>query len=206
MRIDASDSIQAKSLIDKSVYAMKYAVPDMGTCPGEKVIQSKTSTGILKYNKAGTKLWELGYRRIYYSYTSSNRLELFRLPAVKPFYNKDPVYLLGWIASFVGDPLYKLSGRKLKKKAKLFVSEVKLISLSSESDNVYPPMAQMKIRPQNRTGDMEYICPTFEAMPYVTVKNDDLKKYKIWEFSFMDPFGKETKKTVNLGKLKLTRI
>jgi hypothetical protein len=101
MRIDAADSVQAKSLLDRAAYARKYAAPHMGVYPGKEVLQNESATGKLKYNKSGTALWDLGYKRIYYRYTSSNRLELFRLPGQTEFYNKEPVYLPGGIAATV---------------------------------------------------------------------------------------------------------
>ena len=288
MRMDGSDPVQAKSLIDRSVFAQKYSTPDMGVAFDEKLIKSKDTTGTLKYNKAGIMLWNLGFRRIYYRYTSSNRLEMFRLPAGKPFYNKSPVYLpggiatevisnsgwnrknaaiyrylnrgvtitmgaakvyegaphihdksfwdddilytalrngktigeallmnqahLGWIAGFVGDPLYRLSGNKERQKPALKISRIRIIPLKNKSDRtalmvilesgkIFPPMAQMRIRSTGKSAPVEYICDTFEARPYVILRNEDLMKNKTWLLSFIDPFGNETKKNVDLSKL-----
>ncbi|MFO7802921.1 MAG: hypothetical protein R6V55_11560, partial [Desulfovermiculus sp.] len=92
MRIDAANPMQAKSLIDRAAYAKKFAAPDMGVVPGADVAQGDNTTGKLKYNAAGPALWEMGYKRIYYHYTSSHRLEMFRLPPEAGFYNSDPVY------------------------------------------------------------------------------------------------------------------
>ena len=101
MRIDAADPVQAKSLIDRAAYAKKYAASHMGVIPGTEIVKSDSTTGKLKYNSAGPALWDYGFKRIYYRYTSSNRLELFRLPSNAGFYNTEPVYLPGGIAATV---------------------------------------------------------------------------------------------------------
>lgn len=101
MRLDGKDPVQAKALIDRSIYAGKYASPAMGVAPDQTVKKGESTTGDLSKNPAGQKLWEAGYKRIFYNYSSKYRLELFRLPPVAPFYNTSPVYLPGGIAATV---------------------------------------------------------------------------------------------------------
>lgn len=101
MRIDAADPVQAKSLIDRAAYAKKYAAPHMGVVPGEEIPKNENITGNIEKNPAGRTIWDMGFNRIYYRHTSSNRLELFRLPGHSGFYNKEPVYLPGGIAATV---------------------------------------------------------------------------------------------------------
>ena len=101
MRLDGEDPVQAKALIDRSIYSKKYASPQMGAAPGQTIDQDKSNTGSLKHNSAGQMFWDSGYKRIFYNYSAKNRLELFRLPPASPFYNNRPVYLPGGIAATV---------------------------------------------------------------------------------------------------------
>ncbi len=101
MRIDGEDPVQAKALVDRSIYSKKYGSPQMGIAPGQTIEQDKSTTGSLNHNPAGQMFWESGYKRIFYNYSAKNRLELFRLPPVSPFYNNSPVYLPGGIAATV---------------------------------------------------------------------------------------------------------
>jgi len=100
-RIDAPDPLQAKALIDRAVYASKYAGPAMGILPGKTYDKAKKRVGYLERSSAGTSLWEHGYRHLYYGGQGKNLLEWGRLITEDGFLNDDISYLPGGIAATV---------------------------------------------------------------------------------------------------------
>lgn len=97
MRLDGEDPVQAKALIDRSIYARKYATPEMGLGLYQAKSNNNSMGKHIQSYPAGKLYWEAGYRRIFYKPASSNRLELFKLPPEPPFFNKTSVYLPGGI-------------------------------------------------------------------------------------------------------------
>jgi hypothetical protein len=100
-RIDAPDPLQAKALIDRSVYASTYAGPQMGILPDKTYSKDKQRVGALERSGAGTLLWEHGYRYLYYAGQGRNLLECGRLTPEDGFLNDGIAYLPGGIAATV---------------------------------------------------------------------------------------------------------
>ena len=292
MRLDGKNPVQAKSLIDRSIYAQKYATPRMGVVKGQPISQNKTSTGSLKYSPAGKMFWKSGYKRIFYNYQAKHRLELFRLPPSAPFFNQAPVYLPGgvattvisnsgwnteksdvyrylrsgisvtacaarvykgaphihnksfwddtvfypavlngktageaflmnqthleWITCFIGDPLLRLPQKTAPLPEILHAPDIEItlvrlpktkaprktaIQAHLRTDSRLPKVAQMKARPVNPEQDTFYVCDTFDATPHVVMDTKSLVKHDHWMLYFMDPFGRETRKLIDVTKI-----
>lgn len=101
MRIDGTTPMQARGLIDRSVYASKYGGHEMGMSPDIKLTQNKERVGDIDKSSAGRLFWDCGYRHLYYKHKGSHRLQLFRLTPQPGFFNETPVYLPGGIAAIV---------------------------------------------------------------------------------------------------------
>lgn len=100
-RIDAPDPLQARSLIDRAIYARAFVGPGQGQLAGHDYPKSQERVGKLSGSKTGSRLWDLGLRHLYHGGAARNRLELFRLPAEDGFFNTEPVYLPGGIGATV---------------------------------------------------------------------------------------------------------
>ncbi|WP_321532683.1 hypothetical protein [uncultured Desulfuromonas sp.] len=100
-RIDAPDALQAKALIDRTVYASVYANPEMGVFPGRNYTQNKERVGALKRSKAGQIVWDKGYRYLYHGGQGMNLLEWGRITSGDGFLNDDISYLPGGIAATI---------------------------------------------------------------------------------------------------------
>ncbi|MDL2124138.1 MAG: hypothetical protein LWX51_13925 [Deltaproteobacteria bacterium] len=101
MRIDGATPMQARGLIDRSVYASQYGGPEMGMLPDIKLTQNKERVGDIDKSSAGRLFWDCGYRHLYYKHKGSHRLQLFRLTPQPGFFNETPVYLPGGISAIV---------------------------------------------------------------------------------------------------------
>lgn len=101
MRIDGTTPMQARGLIDRSVYASQYGGPEMGMLPDIKLTQNKERVGDIDKSGAGRLFWDCGYRHLYYKHKGSHRFQLFHLTPQPGFFNETPVYLPGGIAAIV---------------------------------------------------------------------------------------------------------
>jgi hypothetical protein len=100
-RIDAPDPLQAKALIDRSVYASTYAGPEIGILPDKTYPKDKQRVGGVSSSAAGNILWEHGYRHLYHAGQGKNLLEWGRLTLEDGFLNEGIAYLPGGIAATV---------------------------------------------------------------------------------------------------------
>lgn len=100
-RIDAPDPLQAKALIDRSVYASTYAGPEMGILHDKTYPKDQQRVGAVSRSAAGNLLWEHGYRHLYHAGQGKNLLEWGRLTPEDGFLNDGTAYLPGGIAATV---------------------------------------------------------------------------------------------------------
>ena len=101
MRIDGEDALSAMELIDRSVYASRYAGPAMGGMSNLCVDESEDRTGDLNAGSPAQMFWDLGYRHLYQHPRGWTRLELFRLDPNCGFFNTNNVFLPGGVATYV---------------------------------------------------------------------------------------------------------
>ncbi|WP_025321601.1 hypothetical protein [Deferrisoma camini] len=101
MRVDGTTPLEARGLIDRAVYAIRYAGPAMGVLSGVTLSKNEERVGSVDRNRAGVLLWARGYRHVYYRYTSSQRLALFTLRPGSGFWNQTDVYLPGGVQGTV---------------------------------------------------------------------------------------------------------
>ena len=270
MRIDATDPLQARGLIDRAVYASRYAGSAMDNISGE---EQPAQVG---RSKTGKWLRDKGFHRLYYAGQGKHRLEFFHLTSNGKFLNTDPVYLpggvggtvishngwkkgemlqdlargvtttvgaakvyrgaphihnkswwddeilypfllkgrtmgeallmnqihLGWISTFVGDPLYRLPLKPVKdveipkfdensdvhvwiKKGKDNRKKVWLM-VDLDSTPVAPEIAQLRAVAAD---DTEVVCQTFEARPSVCLGTKKEVCGHNWQVEVIDPYG-----------------
>ncbi|OEU71862.1 MAG: hypothetical protein BA874_03905 [Desulfuromonadales bacterium C00003068] len=280
MRIDAPNPLQARGLIDRAVYASKYAGPQMGMTSGLLQPQQKQQLG---KSKIGQWLLEKGFHHLYNTGRSKCALEFFHLAPSKTYFNRDPVYLpggiggtvishngwnrgemlqdlsrgvtatigaarvyggaphihnkswwddeilypyliqgrslgevflmnqvhLGWIATFVGDPLYRLPIIPVNdvsvptfdetldvhvwtKEGENNEKEVWLMVNLGSTPNV-PETAQLRAKLADIT---TVVCPTFESQPYGRLGTVTEVCGRTWQLEVIDPYGNRCVKDV----------
>ena len=101
MRIDGEDALSAMELVDRSVYASKYAGPAMGGLSKLCRDVSEDRTGVLSDGSLGRMFWDLGFRHLYQHPRGWTRLDLFRLDSACGFFNTDSVFLPGGVATYI---------------------------------------------------------------------------------------------------------
>ena len=101
MRIDAPTPLEARGLIDRAVYASKYGSRVMGQVNGVEYTKTGERVGKLDWTRTGSRLWEKGFRHLYYGGAARNRLEFLRLSPGEGFLNRTPVYLPGGVGGTV---------------------------------------------------------------------------------------------------------
>lgn len=99
MRVDSKTAMQAKSLIDRAVYASKYSSPKMGIID-KKANDKSDRVGNLNRSKVEKWLRKMGYCNLTYV-KGKNLLAYGWLTKDSGFFNKEPVYLPGGIGSHV---------------------------------------------------------------------------------------------------------
>lgn len=100
-RIDATDPMQARALIDRAVYASKYGGPQMGILPDVEYPKSNKRVGKLNRAAAGGWIWDKGYRHLHDGGQGMHRLDFLYLQPNEGFLNDQPVFLPGGIAGTV---------------------------------------------------------------------------------------------------------
>ncbi|GAB4283054.1 MAG: hypothetical protein Kow0092_37980 [Deferrisomatales bacterium] len=100
-RVDGATPLEARGLIDRAVYASRFAGPDMGRIEGVELPGSRERVGDLWRNPAGKAAWERGYRHLWYTYAGNARLQWLRLGPGLGFFNRTAVFLPGGVAGVV---------------------------------------------------------------------------------------------------------
>lgn len=101
MRIDGAEALESMELVDRAVYASRYAGPMMGVMPDVSLGEDTGRTGELGTHSPGRRFWDLGYRHMFQHPQGEARLELFRLAPNTGFLNVGNAFLPGGIAAFV---------------------------------------------------------------------------------------------------------
>lgn len=101
MRIDGDGPLEAMELVDRAVYASRYAGPGMGVLPGVPLAQSQERTGSIETRSPASRLWDLGYRHLFQHERGWVRLEFLKLAPGTGFLNTNSTFLPGGIATFV---------------------------------------------------------------------------------------------------------
>ncbi|MGD9825933.1 hypothetical protein [Desulfobacter sp.] len=101
MRIDAPTPMAARGLIDRAVYASRYGGLAMGKMDGMINEKTEDRVGKLEWTNAGQWLWGKGIHHLYYGGAGRDLLAFLRFSPTKDFFNREPVYLPGGIASTV---------------------------------------------------------------------------------------------------------
>lgn len=101
MRIDGSSSLESMELIDRAVYATRFAGPLMGVLPDISLTQSSDRTGNFTDQSFAHALWNLGYRHFYNQPQGFARIEFMKLAPGLGFYNDEDIFLPGGVATFV---------------------------------------------------------------------------------------------------------
>lgn len=101
MRIDGADAMESMELVDRAVYASRYAGAEMGVLPGIPLAENLERTGEISPGSPAKPFWDLGYRHLFQQPRGRTRLELFKLAPGSGFFNAEHVFLPGGIATFV---------------------------------------------------------------------------------------------------------
>ncbi len=101
MRVDGTDPLQARGLVDRAAYASRHAGPGMGRPAGVALDRNADQAGTVRRSPAAQLLWSRGFRHLYDRYAGGNRLALFLLKPGSVFWNDDEVFLPGGIWSTV---------------------------------------------------------------------------------------------------------
>ncbi len=101
MRIDGVGPFEAMELVDRAVYASRYAGPMMGLLSDAPLSEDKSRTGEIGPQSPARLFWDLGFRHLLQHPQGWVRLELFKLAPETGFLNTDNVFLPGGIATFV---------------------------------------------------------------------------------------------------------
>jgi hypothetical protein len=101
MRIDAPSPMQARSLIDRAVYASRYDLSDLGRVGSVVKSDEEKKAGAIERYPIAKWLQKKGYHHLYYGGAGRNRLEFLRVAAGQGFLNRAPVYLPGGIGATV---------------------------------------------------------------------------------------------------------
>jgi len=73
----------------------------MGQVNGVEYTKTGERVGKLDWTRTGSRLWEKGFRHLYYGGAARNRLEFLRLSPDEGFLNCSPVYLPGGVGGTV---------------------------------------------------------------------------------------------------------
>lgn len=101
MRIDGQTPLEAMELVDRAVYASRYAGPQMGVLADVPLLQTPERTGEIGARTPAEPFWDKGYRHLFQHPKGKVRLDLFKLAPDCGFFNTGPVFLPGGIAAFV---------------------------------------------------------------------------------------------------------
>ncbi|PKN42159.1 MAG: hypothetical protein CVU60_08035 [Deltaproteobacteria bacterium HGW-Deltaproteobacteria-18] len=101
MRIDGQTPLEAMELVDRGVYASRYAGPELGVLPDIPLRKAPERVGEIGDRTPAKPFWDLGYRHLFQHPKGRVRLDLFRLAPDCGFFNSGPVFLPGGIAAFV---------------------------------------------------------------------------------------------------------
>ncbi len=101
MRVDGTDPLQARGLVDRAVYASRHAGPDMGRTPGATPDRGGDRVEGAGGSPAAELFWSRGFRHLYVRHTGGNRLALFLLKPGVGFWNDADVFLPGGVQSRV---------------------------------------------------------------------------------------------------------
>jgi hypothetical protein len=101
MRIDGMGPVESMELVDRAIYASRYAGPMMGVLSDVPLGEDKGRTGEISAQSSGRLLWDLGYRHLFLHPQGGVRLELFKLAPDMGFFNVGNAFLPGGIATFV---------------------------------------------------------------------------------------------------------
>ena len=101
MRIDGADAMDSMELVDRAVYASRFAGPEMGVLPGIPLTEALERTGKISPGSPAQPFWDLGYRHLFQHERGRTRLELFNLAPGSGFFNAGDVFLPGGSATFV---------------------------------------------------------------------------------------------------------
>lgn len=113
MRVDGTGPVESMELVDRAVYASRYAGPMMGVLPDVYLGNDKGRTGEIGLQSPGRLFWELGYRHLFQHPQGWVRLELFKLPSGMGFINANDTFLPGGVAAFVkSDQGWNVSGSR----------------------------------------------------------------------------------------------
>lgn len=101
MRIDGSNALESLELIDRSVYASRFAGPNMGVLPEISLTQSSDRAGNFTAQSLAQNIWDLGYRHFSVQPQNFARIEFLKLAPGLGFLNEDNVFLPGGVATYV---------------------------------------------------------------------------------------------------------
>ncbi|UTF50724.1 hypothetical protein NLA06_02210 [Desulfomicrobium sp. ZS1] len=101
MRIDGQTPLEAMELVDRAIYASRYAGPQMGVLPDVPLLKAPERVGEIGDRTPAKPFWDLGYRHLFQHSKGWVRLDLFKLAPECGFFNTGPVFLPGGIGAFV---------------------------------------------------------------------------------------------------------
>ena len=124
---------------------------------------------------------------------------------------------LGWITSFVGDPLFSLPERPRSPGAFPTLSWERDVHIRAWRDRIFgsgvmvmadlgssasePRLAQMRLMRDNmpsvRGG--EHVFERFSSRPHVFIPMDEVREQEVWRMELIDPFGNRSELIGTLG-------
>lgn len=115
MRVDGAGPVESMELVDRAVYASRYAGPKMGVLHDVSLGNDKGRAKEAGLQSPGRLFWDLGYRHLFQHPQGWVRLELFKLPPGMGFINANDTFLPGGIAAFVkSDQGWNVSGSRFR--------------------------------------------------------------------------------------------